>query len=63
MKSLTKSLAIARSDGGVLKTNLMNATELWNYLSLTWPSRMQVAKGWGLDCIAGVVIIICTFKK
>jgi hypothetical protein len=22
---------------------------------------MQVAKGWGLDCIAGVVIIICTY--
>jgi hypothetical protein len=26
-------------------------------------SWMQVVKGWGLDCIAGVVIMICTFKK
>jgi hypothetical protein len=29
-------------------------------ISQSW---MQVAEGWGLDCIAGVVIIICTFIK
>jgi hypothetical protein len=40
-KSLTKSLAIARSEGGVLKTNPMYATELRNYLSLTRPSISQ----------------------